>query len=193
VFDQVFKLLGIMSIPWCGGEPVDHPCVDIDADVEFDAVFAFPMPFDSDVVPGAAVVGAESSAVNSDVHFFSSEKPGDPVHHPSDVGDGESFHPALDYAMSWENWTVLSDGFAVFHVCFDTVVGLVESYFEDAAYSYDVWVVSFSPFLVGFPGWWKLVNRLDHRLGEIGGEVAVHMVRDCWIYSFLCTSHPMKK
>jgi len=102
MFDQMFKLLGIMSIPWCGGEPVDHTGIDIDADVEFDAVFAFSMPFDSDVVPGAAVVGTESGAVNSDVHFFPSEKPGDPVHHLADVGDGESFHPSLDHAMPRE-------------------------------------------------------------------------------------------
>jgi len=101
MFDQMLKLLGIVSIPRGGGEPVDHTSVDIDADVEFDAVFAFSMPFDPDVVPGTAVVCTESSAVNSDVHLFSSEKPGDPVHHFADVGDGKSFHPALDHAVSW--------------------------------------------------------------------------------------------
>ena len=70
MFDQMFKLLGIMAIPWCDGEPMDYTSVDVDADVEFEAVFAFPMPFDPDVVPGAAVMGAEPGAVNSDVHFF---------------------------------------------------------------------------------------------------------------------------
>jgi len=191
MFDQVFKLLGIVSIPWSGGEPVDHASVDIDADVEFDAISSASMSFDSDVVPGTAVVGAEPGAVYCDVHLFSSEKFGDSVHHLAYVGDGEPFHAALDHAMSWENRAVLSDGLAVFHLCFDSIVGLVESYFQDASYGDRVWVMSFSSFLVGFPGWQQLVNRFDHRFGEIGGEVAVHMVCNCWIYPFLCTSHPV--
>jgi len=193
VFDQMFKLFGIVSIPRCDGEPVDHPCVDIDADVKFDAVFSSTLSFDPDVVPGAAVVGAKSGAVNSDVHLFSSEESGDSVHHLSNVGDGESFHPTLDHAMSWETSATLFEGLAVFHMCFNTVVGLVESYFEETSYCDGLRVVSSSSPLVGFPGWWQLVHRFDHRLGEIGGEVAVHMVRDCWIYPFLCTSHLVKK
>jgi len=73
-----------MSIPWCDGESMNHTGVDIDSDVEFDTVFVFSMSFDSDVVPGAAVMGTESGSVNSNVHFFPSEKPGDPVHHLPD-------------------------------------------------------------------------------------------------------------
>jgi hypothetical protein len=193
VFNQVFKLLGIMSIPWRGCEPVDHASVDIDADMEFDTLFSSILSFDPDVVPGAAVVGTKSGAVNCDVHLFSSEKSGDSVHHLANVGDGESFHPSLDHAMSGENWAVLFDGLAVFDVGFNAIVGLVESYFEETSYGYSLRVVTFSSFLVGFPWWWKLVNRFDHRFGEIGGEVAVHMVRNCWIYPFLCASHPRKR
>ena len=101
MFAQMFELFGIMAIPWCDGEPLDHTGVDVDTDVKFDAVSAFSLSFNADVVPGAAVLGAESRAVHSDVHLFSSEKPGDPVHHFADVGDGKSFHPALDHAVSW--------------------------------------------------------------------------------------------
>jgi len=143
-----------MSIPWCDGEPMDHTGVDIDTDVEFDTVFAFSMSLDSDVVPGAAVVGTESSAVNSNVHFFPSEKPGDPVHHLSYVGDGESFHPSLDHAMSWETCAVLFECLAVFYMCFNTVVGLVESYFKETSYSDGLRVVSFPSLFIGFPRWW---------------------------------------
>ena len=116
VFDQVFKLFRIVSIPWCGGEPVDHASVDVDADVEFDAVFSSSLSFDPDVVPGAAVVGAEPATVNSDVHLFASEKSGHPIHHLAYVGDGESFHTSLDHAMPWENRTVFSNSLAVFDV-----------------------------------------------------------------------------
>ena len=149
----MFKLLGIVSIPRGGRKPVDHPSVDIDADVEFDAVFSSTLSFNPDVIPGATVVGTEPAAVNSDVHLFSAEEPGHPVHHLAYVGDGDSFHPALDYAMSWENGAVLFDGFAVFDVCFNTIVGLIESYFEKTTDCYGLWVMSFSSFPVGFP-WW---------------------------------------
>jgi len=161
--------------------------------MEFDTVPSSTVSFDSDVVPGAAVMGTESGAVHCDVHLFSSEKPDDSVHHLADVGDGESFHASLDHAMPREACAVLFECLAVFHMCFNTVVGLVESYFEDTSYSNGLWVVSFSSFFVGFPGWWQLVHRFDHRLGEIGGEVTVHMVRNCWVYPFLCTSHPKEK
>jgi len=161
--------------------------------VEFDAVFTFSLSFNPDVVPSAAVVGTKPGAVNSNVHLFSSEKPGDSVHHFTDIGDGESFHASLDHAMPREIWAVLSDGLAVFDVCFDAIVGLVESYFEETSYGDGLRVVSFSSFIVGFPRWWQLMHRFDHRLGEFGGEVAVHMVRNCWINPFLCTSHPIEK
>ncbi len=193
MFDQMFKLFGIMSIPWRGGEPVDNASVDIDTDVKFDAIFSSTVSFDPDVVPGAAVMGAKSGAVNSNCHLFSVEKPGDSVHHFADVGDRESFHPSLDHTMSWETSKMLFKGLAVFDVCFYAVVGLVESYFEETSYCDGLRVVSFSSFFVEFPWWWQLVHRFDHRLGELGGEVAVYMVRNCWIYPFLCTSHPMKK
>jgi hypothetical protein len=193
MFDQLFKLLGIMPIPLGSGEPVDHTSVNIDADVEFDAVFSATVSFDPDVVPGAAVMSAESGAVDSDVHLFPSEKPGDHVNHLAYVDDRETFHPSLDHAMPWEHGVVLFEGFAVFDVCFNTIVGLIESYFEETSYCDGLWVMSFSSFFVGFPRWWYLVYRFDYRLGEISGEVAVHMVRNFWIYPFLCASHPRKR
>lgn len=193
VFDQMFKLLGIVSIPRGGGEPVDHPCADIDADVELDAVLAFPMPFDPDVIPGAAVMSAKSAAVNCNRHLFPSEELGDPVHHPADVSDGKPVHPAVDHAMSWENRAAFSEGLAIFYVRFYPIVGLIESYLEETPYGYSLWVVSFPSLFVGFPWRWQAANRFDHRLGELGGEVAVYMVHNCWINTLFCTSHPAKK
>ena len=193
MFDQVFKLFGIVPIPRCGSEPVDHTSVDVDADVEFDTVLASIVSLDPNVVPSAAVVGAESRTVNSDVHLFPTKKPGHPVHHLAYVGDRESVHPALDHAMSWKNRASFSNGFTVLDMCFDTVVGLIESYFEKTSYCYGLWVMSFSPFFVGFPWRWKLVYRFDYCLGEISGEIAVDIVRNYWINSFLCASHPAKK
>jgi len=193
VFDQMFELFGVMAIPWCDGEPLNHTGVDVDTDVKFDAVSAFPLSFDADVVPGAAVLGAEPGAVHSDVHLFSSEKPGDSVHHLPNVGDGEPFHPSLDDTMSRDLSVVFFYDFAIFHVCFDTIVGLVESHFEKTTCCNGLWIVSFPSFFIGFPGWWHTVNRFDHRLGEVGDEVAVHMVRYCWVYPFLCPSHPMRR
>jgi len=193
VFDQVLKLLGIVSIPWRGREPVDHTGVDIDTDVEFDAIPSSPMSFNADVIPGAAVVGAESSAVHRDVHVLPPEESGDSIHHLAYVGDGESFHPALNHAVPRRVKAVLFDGFAVFEVCFDTIVGLVESYFEETSYGDGMWVVSFSSFFVGFPGWRHAANCFNHRLGEIGGEVTVYMVCNCWVYPFLSASHLLKK
>ena len=116
MFDQVFKLLGIVPIPRGGRKPVDHAGFNVDADMEFDAVFSSALSFDPDLVPGAAVVGAEPTAINSDVHLFSSEKSGDSIHHLAYIGDGEPFHTSLDHAMPWENRAVLSKGLAVFDV-----------------------------------------------------------------------------
>ena len=45
-------------------------------------------------------MGAESGAVNSDIHLFSLEEPGGPVHHLAYLGYEESFHSTLDHAMS---------------------------------------------------------------------------------------------
>ena len=143
-----------MSIPRCCGEPVDHTGINVDADVEFDTIFSATVSFDPDVVPCATVMCAESSAVNSNVHLFASEEPGDLVHHLVDVGDGESIHPSLDHAMPREYRAVLFEGFAVFDMCFNTIVGLIESYFKEASYCNGFWVMSFSSSVVGFPWWW---------------------------------------
>jgi len=129
MFYEIFKFFGIMTIPWCDGKPMDHTIVNVDADVEFETVFAFSMSSDSDIVPGAAVVSTKSSAVNSDIHLFSSEKPDNPIRHLTNVGDGKSFHPSLDYTMPRHIWTALSDCIAVFEMRLDAIVGLVESYF----------------------------------------------------------------
>jgi hypothetical protein len=192
VFDQVFKFLGIVPIPWSSGEPVDHPGINVDADVEFDAILSSTLSFDPDLVPGADVVGAEPTTVNSDVHLFSSEKSGDSVHHFSYIRDWELFHTSLYHAMSWENRTVLSKSLAVFEACFYAVVGLIESNLEETTYCYGLRVMCFPSFLIGVPWWWQAVNHFYYRFGKLGSEITVHMVRNRWIYPFLCTSHPAK-
>src|SRR4030042_1419913 len=149
-----------MAIPLGYGEPMDHTSVNIDTDMEFDAVFSTTVSFNPDVVPCTALMCAKSGAVNSNVHTFASKKPSDTVHHLADIGDREFFHPSLDHAMPREYGVMLFEGFAVF---------------------------------VRFPWCWYLVYRFDYRLCEIGGEVAVHMVRNFWIYPFLCASHPKEK
>src|SRR4030043_989029 len=164
MFDQLFKLLGIMPIPLGSGEPVDHTSVNIDADVEFDAVFSATVSFDPNVVPGAAVMSTESGAVNSNVHTFASKKSSDTVHHLADIGDREFFHPALYHAMPREYGVMLFEGFAVFVMCFNTIVGLIESYFEETSYCDGLWVMSFSSFFVRFLWCWYLVYRFDYRL-----------------------------
>jgi len=143
-----------MAIPLRYGEPMDHASVNIDADVKFDTVFSTTVSFDPDVIPCAAIMSAESCAVDSDVHLFPPEKPGDPVNHLAYVDDIESFHPSLDHAMPWEHGVMLFEGFAVFDVCFNTIVGLIESYFEETSYCDNLLVMPFSSFFVGFPWWW---------------------------------------
>jgi hypothetical protein len=181
-----------VPIPWCSGEPVDHTSVDVDADVEFDAILSSILSFDPNLVPGTDVVSAKAAAINSDAHLFSSEKTGDSVHHFAYVGDGESFHTSLDHAMSWENRAVVSKRLAVFEVCFYAVVGLIESYLEETTYCYRLRVMSFPSFLVESPWCWQAMNRFDYRFGKLGSKITVHMVRNCWINPFLCTSHPAK-
>src|SRR4030042_620668 len=182
-----------MAIPLGYGERIDHTSVNIDTDMEFDAVFSTTVSFNPDVVPCTALMCAKSGAVNSNVHTFASKKPSDTVHHLADIGDREFFHPSLDHAMPREYGVMLFEGFAVFVMCFNTIVGLIESYFEETSYCDGLWVMSFSSFFVRFPWCWYLVYRFDYRLCEIGGEVAVHMVRNFWIYPFLCASHPKEK
>lgn len=114
-----------MSVPSGGGERMHYPGVHINADVQFDAVASASMSFDAKVVPGAALMGAESGAVHRDSHLFPAEKPDDQVHDFPDVFDGESGHPAMDDAVSGDYRTTGGEALAVFHVSFDAVVGLV--------------------------------------------------------------------
>ena len=152
MFDQMFKLLGIMAIPWCDGEPMDHTRVDVDTDVEFEAVFAFSLSFDPDVVPDAAVLGAESGGVHCDVHLFSSEKSDDPVHHLPNVGDGELFHPSLDHTMSRHIWTAFFDSLAIFEVRLDAIVVWLNPTLRIHPIATVCGSCPFLPFLLSFQG-----------------------------------------
>jgi len=180
-------------IPWSCNEPVYHTSVDIDTDVEFETVFSATMSFDPYVVPGAAVMCTKSGAVYCDVHLFSTNKPSRSVHHFTYVGDGEFFHSSLDHTVPRYLGVVLFYDIAVFHLCFNAIVCLVESCFEDASYCDIFWIMSFSSLLFGFPWWWYLLYCFDYCFGEFGGEVAVYMVCNCWVYPFLGTSHLIEK
>ena len=125
VFDEACELPTVMSVPSGGGERVHYSGVHIDADVQFDAVAPTPMSFDAEVVPGAALMCAESGAIDCDGHIPPAEEPDDQVHDFPDVFDGESGHPAMDDAVSGEHRTTGGEALAVFHVGFDAVVGLV--------------------------------------------------------------------
>ena len=90
-----------------------HPGVHIDADMQFDAVPSASLSCDTDVVPGAALMGAESGAVNRDGHLLFTEEPGDQVHRFPDVFDGEAGHASMDDAVSGKHWARCSDAVAV--------------------------------------------------------------------------------
>ena len=192
VFDKACELSGVMPVPSGGGERVHHPGVHIDTDVQFDAVPSAPLSGDAEVVPGAALVGAEPGAVDRDGHFPSAEEPGDQIHCFPDVFDGEAGHAAMDDAVPGSHRACCLEGLAVFHVGLDAVIGLVKSYLEEASDGDGLWVVSFSSFFIGLPGWRQPMYCFDHRLGEQGGEVAVHIVRNGWVHPLLCASHPTK-
>jgi hypothetical protein len=193
MLDQAVEFSCVSSFPWGNSETMDDTCVDIDADMEFYAVSSASSSFDSYLVPSASVMSTESTAVNGDVHSFPSEDAGYSVHDPTDVFDGEFVHISVYDAMTWQLRVVFSEGFAVVDVCFDAVVGEVESFFQDAADCDSLWFVSWSSFVVGFPGWWEPMYCFDNCSGKQFVEVTVDVVRNCWIHSFFSTSHPIKK
>jgi len=192
VLDEACELPAVMSVPSGGGERVHHPGVHIDADVQFDAVPSAPLPCDANFIPGAALVGAEPGAVDRDGHPSSAEEPGDQVHHFPDVFDGEVGHASMDDAVPGKHRARRGDAVAVFHVGFDAVVGLVQTYLQEASNCDGSGVVSFTSFFLRLPRCRQPEYRFDHRQGEQGGEVAVHMVRNGWVHPLLCTSHPTK-
>jgi len=163
VFDEACELPAIVSVPSGDGEPVHHPGVHVDADVQFDAVPSAPLSGDAEVVPGAALMGAVPGAVDRDGHLPPAEEPDDQVHHLPDVFDGEAGHASMDDAVPGSHRACCLEGLTVFHVGFDAVVGLVKSYFEEASDGDGLGVVSFSSFFLGLPWWWQPVYRFDHR------------------------------
>jgi len=114
-----------MSVPSGDGERVHHPGMYIDADVQFDAVPSASLSCDADFVPGAALMRAESGAIDRDGHLPPVEEPDDEVHHSPDVVDGESRHPAMDDAVPGEHRAIGGEALAVFHVGFNAIVGFV--------------------------------------------------------------------
>lgn len=181
-----------MSVPSGGGERMHHPSVHINADVQLDAVTSASLSCDTDVVPGAGLVGAESGAVDRDGHPFSAEEPGDQVHRFPDVFNGEAGHASMDDAMPWKHGAIGSDAVAVFHVSFDAVVGLIQTYFQEASDCDGSRVVSFTSSFFRLPWWRQPIYCFDYRFCEQRGKVAVYMVRNGWVHPLLCTSHPSK-
>ena len=128
VFDEACELPTVMPVPSGGGERVHHPGVHIDADMQFDTVASTPMSCDAEVVPGAALMGAEPGTIDRDGHLLPAEEPDDQVHRLLDVFDRESGHPSMDDAVPGEHQAIGGKTLAVFHVSFDAVIGLVQSY-----------------------------------------------------------------
>jgi len=114
-----------MSVPSGDGERVYHSGMDIDADVQFDTVPSSSLSCDANFVPGAALMRAESGAIDRDGHLLSAEEPDDQVHHSPDVVNGESHHAAMDDAVPGEHRAIGGEALAVFHVGFDAIVSLV--------------------------------------------------------------------
>lgn len=125
VFNEACELPTVMSVPSGGGERMHYSGVHIDANVQFDAVSSASLSGDAEVIPGAALMGAEPGAVDRDGHLPSAEEPDNQVHHFPDVFDGDSGHAAMDDAMSGKHWATNGEALAVFHVGFDAIVGLV--------------------------------------------------------------------
>lgn len=100
MLDQSVEFSCVSSFPWGDSETMDDTRVDIDADMEFDAVSSASSSFDSYLVPGASVMGAESTAVNSDVHSFPSEDAGYSVHDLTDVFDRKFVHISVYDTMA---------------------------------------------------------------------------------------------
>jgi hypothetical protein len=109
------------------------------------------MSFDAKVVPDAALMRAEPGAIDRDSHLPPTKEHDDQVHHLPDVFDGESGHTAMDDTVSGNNRATGGEALAVFHVGFDAVVGLVQSYFEETSDGDGLRVVSFPSSFVGLP------------------------------------------
>jgi hypothetical protein len=192
VFDKACELPAIMSVPSGGGEPVRHPGVHIDANVQFHAVPPAPLSCYAKVVPGAALVGTESGAVDRDSHLPSAKEPGDQVHRLPDVFDGEAGHASMDDAVPGKHRARRGDAVAVFHVSFNAIIGLVQTYLQEAADRDVSGVMSFSSSFLRLPRWRQPMYCFNHRHCKQGGEVAVHMVRNGWVHPLFSTSHPEK-
>ena len=192
MFNEACELSGVMSVPSGGGERMHHPSVHIYTDVQFDAIPSASLSCDTDVVPGAALVGAEPSAVDSDGHPFPAEKLDDQVHRLPYIFHRETNHPAMDDTMPWKHRAIGSDAVAVFHVSFDAVVGLIQTYLQEASDCDGSRVMSFTSSFFRLPGWRQPIYYFDYRLCEQCSKVAVYMVRNGWVHPLLCTSHPSK-
>ena len=98
----------------------------------------------------------------------------------------------MDDAVPGKYWARCSDAVAVFHVGFDAVVGLIQTYFKEAADCDGSGIVSFTSSFLRLPGWRQSIYCFDYRVSEQCSKVAVHMVRNGWVHPLLCTSHPTK-
>ncbi len=125
VFNEACELPTVMSVPPGGGKRMYYSGVHINTDVQFDAVMSTPKTFDTEVVPGTALMGAEPGAIDRNGHLPPAEEPDDQVHHSPDVSDGEAGHPAMDDAMPGEHRATDGEALAVFHVGFDAIVGFI--------------------------------------------------------------------
>jgi len=178
-----------MLIPPGVFEPENDTRINIDNDMKFQAISSFPSFFNSDVIPEAVVMRAESAAVHGNIFVFSFEKTDDPVGDFSNVASSEFLHSSVKNTMTRYVVEIVFERFTFFQVGFNAVIGLVESYFEDATSGYFFWVMSVSSFFLWLPWRWELFDCFDGAFYVQYVEVSVYIVQNSWINSFFRTSH----
>lgn len=172
---------------------MDDPGVNVNTDMELEAVPSCVLSPNPDIIPETTVPGAKPGAVHSDGHSLSSEKPGDMGHHPADVREGELCHSPMDDTMARKSIIVLMEIFTVLQIGLDAIIGQIESFFEDATDRHCPGVMPLPSPRLRFPGWWELVHCGSYCSDKELVEMTVHMVHNQWIHAFLCISHPEKK
>ena len=169
---------------------MDNSRVNINTDMEFEAVFPCVLSAYADVIPEATVLGAKPGAVHRDGHFPAAEGPDDAMHHPADVRERQTGHPPMDDTMTGESIILVMKIVTVMKIGLDAIISQVKSFLEKTTDSHSPGVMPPPPPRVGGPGWRKLLYSSDDCRNKELVEVAVHMVHNQWIHAFLCRSHP---
>lgn len=171
---------------------MDDSGVNVNTDMEFEAVLSCIVSSYADVIPETTVSGAKPGAVHRNGHFPAAERPDNVSRHPADVGKGQTGHPPMDDTMTRENIILAMKIVTVMKIGLDAIIGEIKSFFEKTTNRHDPGVMSPPSPGVGRPGWRKLLYSGDDCSNKELVEMTVHMVHNQWIHAFLCRSHPEK-